>query len=411
MKVLVFAFIISLSLQAFFDIDTFPEVPKLPVVDKIKMGIEHISSAFDRSHKTAVLTHFHRGSVEESLKTKLRSLSLSDMEIDDILDNSSHIITTYLQFIHHAKSKPVFLDFRSPRIEKKMIIQRTSAVLFPGGNMKLNLKYSNRNRTLNKMDNLDPGEYLTMIKDIMKLIRKENKKRPAMGRPQINLLGICLGFIGILFTDSKYRLKFLNVNRKYINDRISFESEHRKLISILRKNDQDRSLTNKSSVVAALFTARQKELLKTRKITFFNHQKSILVSQFKKVRKLRRKYNVVATYKVPEGKGVAIIESKTEPIYGTQFHPERMSFETHQNFSNQFTASERRINKQYSKLLNPDDESTKSAKEYVINTKKVRKTGHYFYIDVPDVGKYGMITVVSKKRNIERFAELIANQI
>ena len=410
-RFLFFGFVILLLCDGRAGYFDMPDMPDIPMPSSFDSITTHISSALDGSHKTAVLTHFHRGGVYENLRAKLISLSLSDMEIDDILDNSSHIITTYLQFVHHANSKPVFLEFRSSDYEKRLILSRSSAVLFPGGNMKLRLRYSNRDRAFNKMDSRDPGEYLVMVKSIMGMIRKINTISRAMGKKQINLLGICLGFIGILFTDSNYRLRFFNVERKFLNDKIKFISARRNLLAILGKSKKDRELSSKTSVVAALFTARQKKLLRTRNITFFNHGKSILVKEFNKIKNLKKKYDVVATYTIPEGKGVAIIESKTEPIYGTQFHPERMSFETHQNFSQSFKDSERRINKQYSKLLNVDYDDLKPQKDYVINTTKIRKTGDYYYIDVPDVHKYGMITIVSKKRNIAKFAELISKQI
>lgn len=401
-----------------------PPLPHSPIIkDFLSLRIKKRTLSGD--HKTGVLTHYLRGPIYHALRAKLESLSLTDKEIYDILDGTTHVITTYLQFIYHADSTPVFINFKASSYAKSKVIEEVDAVLLPGGNMKLPKRYADDDgRTTNKIDREEPGEYLSAVEDLIRKIRTQNEKLELRGQKKINLLGICLGFGAIMFTDSGYELEFTEVkNRKFMNDEIFFAKKYRELREI--KRGRIRKLSDNKRVIADLFTHKEKKELREKKIIFFNHQKAFDVKQFNKAPNLKAKYNIVATYKYSENEdeeedkknktGVAIIESKKEPFYGVQFHPERMSFETHDNFSSKYSAFQRSINQKFSKLLNPEckeqEEGEEETNGYIVNTRKVRKIGDHYYLDVPDVAKYGLVTLVSTNRNIEKFTRLVATAI
>ena len=124
--------------------------------------------------------------------------------------------------------------------------------------------------------------------------------------------GTCLGFESLIFSLSNYKLQTFKVKTKNQSIPISWDPvgfPDSAFQKVLRKS------------VAEAMTSTP--------ITYFTHNFGFDKADFEKVKELEN-VRVVAYYQKAGKKVVAAIQHKFLPIFGVQFHPEKILFESHQ---------------------------------------------------------------------------------
>lgn len=353
-------------------------------------------------HKTGVLTHRHTGFVYNHLYSRLIRLGIAPKHAIDILRNSTHVVSTYVDFIHAAGSTPVFLNFLSSWNEQSKVLEEVDAVLLPGGDMPLHKHNLEDNDTINGINPDNPGDYILRVGDILEKIRKINRDREIHDKELVNVLGICLGFEAILFYDSGYTLKYTNMNRRHMMDVVRFTEQPGAEPPAQSMVKSYRKLSLEYNKVANLFSQREIDQWESGPYAFYNHRKGFTMHQFETADHIKDMYRVAATFPHAESDGVAIVEGKLDPFYGVQFHPERASFERYKLFHTK---------KPYKQLLNRKFATLLTDKPahnppHLGKAERFRKVGNYYLVDVQDVSTYKRITVVSTSPDIRVFDNL-----
>ena len=356
-----------------------------------------------RAHRTAVLTHKHTNHVKRHLYIKLRLLGCPRSQARDIIKNSSHVVTTYVDFIQSAGSDPLFLEFNSSWNEQLKILEKADAVLLPGGDMPLIKKDLEDNGKINRINPANPGEYILHVGDILDKVRELNKERERKQKDLINVLGICLGFEAMLFYDSEYTLRYTNMNRKHMMDVVLFKEEPGAQPPAHEISNAYRQLKLEYNRIANLFDHNEITKWEKGHYAFYNHRKGITTKQFYKAKNIKNIYRIAATFPYEEHDGVAIIEGKLDPFFGVQFHPERAAFERYNSFHLKGPTYKKYLNRKFATLLTDQkDRSVPSAGKI----HGFRKADNYYMIDVENISIYKRITVVSKSPDISIFKEL-----
>jgi len=211
------------------------------------------------------------------------------LDQDLVKKESTYIAASYVKWIESAGARvvPLFYEKWSTQTMEKML-GNINGVLFPGGGVSIS------------------GKYFQQLQTIFNWAKKANDRGV-----HFPIWGTCLGFEELLC---------LAANTTSVIDGI-FDSE-----------DLSLALTLSSAVdQSKLFKAMPEDLKKiiaTEKVTFNNHKHGIFTKHFLNVGKLTSFYNLLSVNEDPKGKQfVSTIEAKNYPIFGSQWHPEKILFE------------------------------------------------------------------------------------
>eukprot|EP00794_Sanderia_malayensis_P000531 gene531-1184_t len=202
----------------------------------------------------------------------------------------SYIAASYVKFIEAAGARVVPIPDKIDEKNLTILINSINGLLLPGG--KVNLVDSHYFKTARKLHNLitdynHQGGYFP-------------------------ILSICLGF------EAMHR--FVEKNTRTVS---SFNAENSSLPIKLESDF-------KTSRMFYNLTKELRNALEKKPLTSNFHQEGIDPAWYKKSKKIKDEYRLLATAKDRDGKQfVAAMEGKKYPFYGLQFHPEKPAFEWH----------------------------------------------------------------------------------
>jgi len=202
----------------------------------------------------------------------------------------SYIASSYVKYIESSGARVVPIRIDLSKEELETLFNCINGVIFPGGGA-----------------SLSNSGYLRTAKIIYDLALQANDSGDTFP-----LWGTCLGF------------ELLNVTTS------GLESEQ-----ILEPCDAENysvSLDFTSDAFQShMFGSESGEvikILKEQKVAFNSHRKCILTEEFLADNKITGFFKVLSTNKDRNGlEFVSTIEGKKYPIYGTQWHPEKLQFE------------------------------------------------------------------------------------
>ena len=209
------------------------------------------------------------------------STPLSNCPKIDSNNFTSCITNFYVEFIKNVGGIPVSIDYNSNNIEFYTVLNKVDAVFLLGGDFDITNKSS---------------KYFKAVQLIYSYSLEE--KMP--------LIGICNGMeiISILAADD---VEILSLNK--------FDAE---FISLPLNISNDNTFINN-------FPNDIINILKTENVSFNYHHDGIKPIDFYNNKKISDNYQIVATNIDRNGVSfISIFEAKEYPIYGLQFHPERI---------------------------------------------------------------------------------------
>ncbi len=140
-------------------------------------------------------------------------------------------------------------------------MEQLDGILLPGGPTYFNLReFEKDNLSYFRVENPD-DQFLIYMKEIIQKAKEINEE----GRTFV-VFGICLGFQGIILTESNMDIRIANVRRI---------------------NQNDYLYVKKGSHINEFFPSKYVKTLKNKKLTFFNHNLGFKVSDFNKFEDLK----------------------------------------------------------------------------------------------------------------------------
>lgn len=232
-------------------------------------------------------------------------------KLNKILDESSQISGIYHDFINSYAMEAISIDYNQDLESILNQLEELDGILLTGGPNLFDLReYNKDNLSYYRIIKEGNLRYLNVIKGILEKSKEINDE----GRTFI-VFGICLGFQGILMTESDLDIRISNVERTNFSDYI-----------YIPKN-KIKTKINKE------IPKKYVKKLRNERITFFNHSLGFKVSDFRKFEELEYQYHISLTYKDENyGTCVAAIEHKYYPIYAIQFHPEKLLYDESGNY-------------------------------------------------------------------------------
>lgn len=146
--------------------------------------------------------------------------------------------------------------------------------------------------------------------------------------------GTCLGFEVMIYYESKYKIKTSHPTS--LNERYQIKFIRDKF--------------NKSAF-KEIMSPNSAKHLEDEAASYFNHHYGFELNDFYKSEDLKKAFNVVAYYQKKSKDYVAIVQHKKYPIYGVQFHPEKILFEHKRRLDLRLTLNSSIASQEMSRIL------------------------------------------------------------
>lgn len=205
-----------------------------------------------------------------------------------------YIAASYVKWLESAGARSIAIPYDADDELLHEIFSQINGVLFPGGDAPL------------------PPAAKSMWNMILERNQNENDFFPAWGT--------CLGFEFMLMLAAGSD----NVLQK------GFDAENISLPLIFPSDEDVRQSNGVYSIESQLYSTSSvlRQNLLRYNITMNNHHLGITPSNFMRNSELTDMFHITSTNVDRQGKAfVSTIESKTYPIYGIQYHPEKNNFE------------------------------------------------------------------------------------
>lgn len=206
-----------------------------------------------------------------------------------------YFAASYVKWLEAAGARVVPLFYDSSKQVVQQLLQNVNGVLFTGGGAGFT----------------DPGYERTVDAVLAYSKSLYDSKKDTMA-----VWGTCLGFEAIVRSEGEQ-----NGGRNPLLD--GFDSEDLPLPLDFVGKQGDSRIFN-----ATLMGSMAYDIYKDQPVSFNNHQSGVTPSAFSANKYLSGNYNIIATNKDRKSKAfVSMIENRVYPIFSTQFHPEKVSFE------------------------------------------------------------------------------------
>jgi len=201
----------------------------------------------------------------------------------------TYIAASYVKWVESAGARAVPLFYeRWDKTTMIKMLKSINGVVLPGGGADFQ------------------GRYLDSLNTIFEYVKSSNDNGD-----HFPLWGTCLGFEELLI---------LGANDTSVLE-VGFDSEDLTLALELT------GAASGSKFFKAM-PENLKKIVTTEKVTYNNHECGISPEHFANNAKLTAFYNVLSTNKDKKGAAfVSTMEAKNYPIFGTQWHPEKIMFE------------------------------------------------------------------------------------
>lgn len=209
----------------------------------------------------------------------------------DMANKTSYIAASYVKYLEQAGARVVPLLYTSSLTDLDTMMAGLNGLLFPGGSASLDIG----------------SDFFKTAAHLFKSAIALNDKGV-----YFPIWGTCLGF------------EFLNImgageDESVLDD--GFDSEDLPLALNFTKDAPGSSLLSK--IDPNLYMA-----MATMAITMNEHQSGVPPASYSRNVKLSNFFSVLATNRDRAGKEfISLVEGKTYPVYGSQFHPEKNNFE------------------------------------------------------------------------------------
>jgi imidazoleglycerol phosphate synthase glutamine amidotransferase subunit HisH len=251
--------------------------------------------------------------ISSVLKRKIRNNIKSKVSHEEflgytaVLDDMTFYPSSYAKWLEHNGVKTVPISINNDITQIYDMIDKLDGLLLTGGATPLFLR-----NNLIQVDNKGigsytkikhPSDYLTIVNKIITYAKKKNLVKP------FPVWGTCLGFESTILNESNLSmtLNFVDNNNKNLSNKINGDPAAYRMTSFL--------------------TEKEQQILSSTNSSFFNHDYAFSFQNFKRNQSLSDQYDVVGTSTAGALKIVSMIEHKTLPIYGVQFHPEKIIYE------------------------------------------------------------------------------------
>ncbi|XP_057306280.1 gamma-glutamyl hydrolase-like [Hydractinia symbiolongicarpus] len=212
------------------------------------------------------------------------------IKLNPALKGKNYLSAGYVKFIEMSGGRVVPILPEMTDEEVKHIFNSVNGLLFPGGEISLN-----------------GSGYHIMVNKLLELAVKANEDGVVFP-----VLGICRGMQALIVHDAEEGLFSLTLTNSS------------NYTATVRWNTQEL----KNSSFLSSIPEKMMQESETYPITSHFHKYGVTPGFLKSSSKLNKLYRVLATSLDRDGKEfISILEGKTFPFYGVQFHPEKTMFE------------------------------------------------------------------------------------
>ena len=244
--------------------------------------------------------------IRKHIKSKIPAAEY--MSYDTVLADMTFYPTSYAKWLEHNGVKTVPLSINHDLSTIYDIIDKLDGLLLTGGATPLFLKNNiiqiDREGTGSYMKIKHPSDYLKIVKKIVSYAKQKNLQKP------FPVWGTCLGFEAILLDESN-----LSVNLNFVHNNNKNLPNH-----LLPRAKQE-------SRLVSFLSPEAQQIFETTNSSFFNHDYAFVLKHVMKNSIIEAQYRIISSVTVGATEVVSGLEHKTLPIYGVQFHPEKILYE------------------------------------------------------------------------------------
>lgn len=254
---------------------------------------------------TLPISHILKNKIRKAIKEKVNPSEFP--AYSHILNDMTFYPSSYAKWLEHNGVKTVPITINQDISKIYLLIDQLDGLLLTGGATPLFLK-----NNIIQVDSTGvgsstkikhPSDYLNIVGQIIRYAKKKNLDKP------FPVWGTCLGFEAIVLDESRLSvtMSFVHNNNKNLMNALQGPASSYRLTSFL--------------------TPEEVSILEKQSSSFYNHDYAFTVHNFLKNHWLNNQYDLIGTTKAGATTIVSMIEHKTLPIYGVQFHPEKIIYE------------------------------------------------------------------------------------
>lgn len=262
--------------------------------------------------------------MEDIVTRMLKTESPDSPRYTDLVKSLCRIPSTYMKFlnIHGVKFIPIFYNNNDVNVYLDQM-DHLDGVLFIGGTVYTKYEYvtglnKKTEYSVVKIDTAPYNEYYDVVRKIVRRAEMIND-----GGRKFLILGICVGFEGLLMSEAQFTPKMSYINNLNQQRTIYFDIPN---------------MSNSESRIKRFLGPENTRLFAENASAYFFHNYGVSLDDFNSIPEISRNFMPVATFRVDSAKTpldfIAAYEHRKYPFFGLQFHPEKILFETHPSMSN-----------------------------------------------------------------------------